>query len=446
MMRRQRADGTGGAVAAPSFVNWAGTVRSQPRAWHHPDSVEAVQEVVAGAAAAGRRVKVVGSGHSWSAIAAGEDQALSLGRLARILEVDAAAGTVVVDGGVTLRALNDALAREGLALPILGSIDAQTLSGAIATGTHGSSLRHGNLGTGVVAAELVDGRGERVLIPEGDPRLNGVRVHLGALGVVTRLTLRVVPAFRLQETRRLLPFEQALEELPCIAARHSFVKLWWLPHTERVWVVSLEPTEEPGGRGAVSHALDVVANKAIFPPLLAVGARVPAAVPWINGLVAAVHFTEGKRVARSDHLFTLPMPPRHRETELALPLDRAAQALRWCRDWIVGERARIGFITEVRFVRGDESWMSPAYGQDVCQFGVYAGWEPDASRFFEAFRAAGEAWGGRPHWGKELSVSPDEVTRWYPRAEAFRALALRLDPRGTFRNALLDRALGPVMG
>jgi FAD/FMN-containing dehydrogenase len=424
------------------FVNWAGTARSQPQSWHHPHTVEEVQEVVCQARADGGRVKVVGAGHSFSPIACGGDRMMTLRNLDRFISVDREALTVTVEGGVSLNTLSETLAHHGLALPILGSIDTQTVSGAIATGTHGSSLLHGNLGTGVVAAELVDGRGDRVVVEAGDPRLAGVRVHLGALGIVTRVTLKVVPAFRLRETRVRVPFDEVCDRLLDLAAAHTFVKLWWLPHTDKVWVVSMEPTEASGERSRWAHRLDVFANNVLFPPVLWAGARVPALVPWTNRVVSAVHLSEGEQVGRSDHLFTLPMPPRHQETELAMPLEHAVEALRWCRSWV--ERgARVGFITEVRFVKGDESWMSPAYGQDVCQLGVYTAWGADAPAYMAAFRAQAPRWQARPHWGKELDVTPAQVDDWYPEAPAFRSLAVDFDPDGVFRNPLLDAVLGP---
>lgn len=125
-----------------------------------------------------------------------------------------------------------------------------------------------------------------------------------------------------------------------------------------------------------------------------------------------------------------------------MPLEHAVEALRWCRSWV--ERgARVGFITEVRFVKGDESWMSPAYGQDVCQLGVYTAWGADAPAYMAAFRAQAPRWQARPHWGKELDVTPAQVDDWYPEAPAFRSLAVDFDPDGVFRNPLLDAVLGP---
>jgi L-gulonolactone oxidase len=364
---------------------------------------------------------------------------MRLSELDQVVSIDHATKEIVVGAGISLRDLSEVLHRHGLAMPILGSVDAQSLAGAIATGTHGSSLTHGNLASLVRGMRLVDGRGEVVCLEPGDPRLDGARVHLGALGVVTQVRLKVTEAFQLEETRRCMPFDEAVARLPELASEHTFVKLWWLPHTDRVWVVTMEKTQKPGARSPLAHAVDQALNTWLFDGLLRLGSQVPSAVPAINRLVSTLHFTEGTRVARSDHLFTLPMPPKHRETELAFPVAHAPEAMRWVRSWIAEHDARIGFIVEMRFVKGDEGWLSPAHGQDVCQLGVYAAWGADVDAYFSDYRAAGQMWGARPHWGKELDVTPDDVARWYPRASDFWELARTLDPEGVFRNELLDR-------
>ncbi|HKA91694.1 MAG TPA: FAD-binding protein, partial [Haliangiales bacterium] len=200
------------------FVNWSRTVTTAPSTWHEPESEDEIGELVRDAARTGRRMRVVGAGHSWSAIAAPHDMAVSLDRLAGVIALDPAGGTATVRGGTRLHDLNDHLARLGFALPIVGSIADQSIAGAIATGTHGSSLTHGNLSSLVRALRLVTGRGETLDLAAGDARLDGARVHLGALGVVTRVTLPIEPAFRLAETVDNVPVAAAARGLAEIAA------------------------------------------------------------------------------------------------------------------------------------------------------------------------------------------------------------------------------------
>jgi len=191
--------------AAQRWVNWARTVSTAPSRWHRPTSEAEVASIVRECATTGRRLRVVGSGHSFSAIAAPDDEAMSLEALGGELVIDRARNLVTVPGGMTLRHLTDHLARTGLSLPIVGSIQAQTVAGAIATGTHGSSLVHGNLATLATSIRIVTGSGEVLTIDEDDPRIHGARVHLGALGVVTAVTLRTKPTALLHQTIEHLP-------------------------------------------------------------------------------------------------------------------------------------------------------------------------------------------------------------------------------------------------
>ena len=152
------------------FTNWAGTETSREVGWESPRSEAEVLDVLGRARRAGKRVRPVGSGHSWSAIAVPEQLGLDLGNLRAVLEIDAAARTVRAQGGVQLKALTEALARVGLAVPILGSVSEQTIAGAISTGTHGSSLAHGNLASLVLELALVTPSGEVLRLVEGDLR------------------------------------------------------------------------------------------------------------------------------------------------------------------------------------------------------------------------------------------------------------------------------------
>lgn len=430
---------------AGRFINYARTVTSSPSAWREPRSEAELAEVVRDAAREGRRVRVVGAGHSWSAIAAPEEVAVSLDAAQGVVSVDRARGLATVRAGTRLARLNAALADAGLALPIVGSVAAQSIAGAIATGTHGSSLTHGNLASLVHAMRLVDGSGEVVELPAGDARLEGARVHLGALGLVSEVTLRVEPAFRLAETVEDVPVDAVARSLDSLARSAEYVKVWWLPGTRSAQVFRYARTEEPASTRPSPETQrwidEVVLHGGAFHLLAAAQRWLPAVLPATNRLTAWTQL-KPRRVGRSDVMLSTPMPLRHRETEAAVPLARGGEAF----DRVLALQRREGLLVnfpiEVRFVRGDAGWMSPAQGADTCQIGAYSTALRDTERFFAAFWRELRAMSARPHWGKEFDHRAEEIRARYPDFERFTALRRELDPAGTFASAFHARALG----
>jgi L-gulonolactone oxidase len=421
---------------------WGRSASCTPAEQRVCSSEAEIADVVRAAAQAGRKVKAIGAGHSWS------DCAMTDGVLVRVdglssVRVDKQRGLVRVGAGLPLRALNDALAAEGLALPIVGSIAAQSIAGVVSTGTHGSSLRHGNLSTGVVGLRIVNGRGEVVALEDSDPRLPGARVALGALGIVTEVTLRVGPAFKVVQEMEPVDFDRAVAALPALPHEAEYGKLWWFPHTNRALVFRGRRTTEPPTFSEQARALDErLLNGIVFAGLLGLGARAPALIPALNRMIALSYATPRRVVGRSDHVLSLAMPPRHRECEWAVPVDAGPALVRATRDLIERRGFRVNFIFEARFVRGDDTWLSPAYGQDVMQIGAYSANPGDHEAFFDAFAAIAREMGGRPHWGKEASFTPMDVAGWYPELPRFRALARDLDPDGVFRTPFVERVLG----
>ena len=409
-----------------------------------PADEAAVVALVKDAGRQGRRVKVVGSGHSWSDAAMTDGVLVELSKLVGVVEVDAQRRRVRVRAGTPLHVFNDALAGLGLALPIVGSVSAQTLGGLVATGTHGSSLRHGNLSTNIVGLRLVDGRGEVVVLEEGDPRLPGARVSLGALGIVTELTLRVDPAFTVAETTEPVSFEEGLTRLATLGEEAEYAKLWWLPHTGRAMLFRATRTDEPSNLSPLGRWVDAnVLNAWVFPGVLGLGNLVPATIPALNALVAAAYFLPRRTVGRSDHVLSLAMPPRHRECEWAVPVANGTELCRRAEVLANEQKLKVNFICEARFVKADGNWMSPAHGQDVLQVGAYITNPRDATAWMGGFAAIARELGGRPHWGKhgvEGLTSADVAGMW-PAVDRFSNLAKELDPDGIFRNAFVDRVV-----
>lgn len=433
-------------LSAPmrTFRTWSGVHRSVPSRWERPASEAELAEILSSADRAGRRLRPIGSGHSWSDIAVPDDGCLDLGAMRAVLQIDAAAGTARVQAGIRLEEINETLAAAGLALPILGSIAKQTIAGAISTGTHGSSLVHGNLSSLVLGMRLVTARGEILDLREGDPRLAAARVGLGALGIISEVTLRCVPAFRLEEEREPMPIDAVLAELPALAASAEYVKIWWIPGTRRAQVFRHRRTPLPDASSAIAHALDErLVNQVLFEAALRLCGRYPALTPRINAVVVSTYFRRGRRIARSDRGFRVAMPPIHRECEYSVALEHAAPLLREVDAAIRREGLVVNFPCEIRFVRADDAWMSPAFGRDSCQIGFYQAQSPHLARYFVLVEALAQAVGARPHWGKEFSMDRASILAAYPRSADFLALRRALDPNGTLGNRFTDRVLGP---
>jgi L-gulonolactone oxidase len=446
-------------MAVHELHNWSGVHRWQPHAYEEPSSEEQVVQVIRRARDEGRVLKVIGGGHSWSDIASTDGIAMRLDRMNRVLDVDLERARVTVQAGMRLRDLNQHLAVRGLSMPVLGSISEQSVAGAIATGTHGSGLGFGSLSTTVRALRLITASGETLDVDANTPeRFAAARLHLGCLGVVTRVTLQCEPAFNLRERVTIIGFDDAVARLDELVGAGQHVKLWWLPHTDKVRVSTLDRTDEPVSQPGplmraaariaglatrrpvdVPSALDALLNDRVLTPLIGVARRRPSLTSAINRTIASAYFKPTVRVGRSDRVFNLVMPPVHREMEYGLDMRDSAVALVELRELIARERLFVNFVVEARFVAADDILMSGSYGRASCQLGAYIGECSSLPGYFGGFEAMSLARGGRPHWGKEFSASAADLRRVLPGLERFATIRAALDPDGVFANAFVRR-------
>lgn len=429
------------------FQNWAGTASAQPRAWIAPQNEAEIADVLSRAGRAGRTVKVVGAGHSWSDIACSDGHLLQLDRMQRVVRVDHAKQQITVQAGIRLHRLVAAMAQHGMTLPVIGSVTQQSIAGAIATGTHGSAPGLGCLSSRVAGLRLVlaDGRVVSASLDENRDLLHAAQVHIGALGVLSEVTLATVPAFHLREEQRVQPFDDVLRDLPQIIDSAPYVKLWWLPHCDSILLSRCYPTTQASDLSRVSHFLDEkVVNRWLFSGILRWASLRPADIPRVNQVVAAAYFRPRTRHGPNTSVLPVPMPPIHEETEYAFPRKHAAAALSGLRDLIARQRLRINFPAELRFVAADAAWLSPTGGQDSACLGAYigCGMGRDRADYFAAFEELMTSLSARPHWGKQFSVGKDYLQRVYPGFDRFVALRQTLDPQRVFQNDFLRRTLG----
>lgn len=439
--------------------NWARSQTFQPLRVEEPGSTAEVSGIVASAATAGHRVKVLGSGHSFTPIADTDGVQLRLSRLSGLLAVDAEAGLATVGAGSTLAQVNESLAGYGLALANLGDIDQQTVAGAIATGTHGTGLRFPAIPAQVTGIRMVLADGSsldcgKVLDhadrppPEPDSRpdlLDAAVIGLGALGVVTAITLHCEPAFYLRADEGPAPLHQLLAHLDELVDRNEHLEFYWFPHTDRALLKRnnrVLPTtpRRPVGRVAGWWEDELLANAAFEAGNLA-GAVVPKLRPMLNR-VASRALSGRRYVDRSDRVFTSPRRVRFREMEYALPRDALPEALAAIRHWIDRSDERISFPVEVRFGPADDGWLSTAYQRETVYIAVHQYFRVPYERYFRAVERIAADLDGRPHWGKLHWLDTERLRQLYPRFDDFRQLRSELDPNGVFHNAYLDRVLG----
>jgi FAD-linked oxidoreductase len=427
--------------------NWAGNQRATGITVEHPAGTGEIAAVVAAAAAAGRRVRPIGSGHSFSGIGVPEQVQLALDRHAGLVDVDDA-GLATVRAGTPLHRLNRELAARGWALTNLGDIDRQTVAGAVSTGTHGTGARFGGLAGAVRALELVlaDGSVLRCSPDEHADVFSAARVGLGALGVLSTVTLQTVPAFALRAVEAPARLPDLLADLDAVMTSTDHVEFYWFPHTDRC--TTLRNTRVPLAEAAPPPRWrmfweDEVVGNAAFGAVVAAGRAVPALVPPLARLAAA-GMAGSERTDVAHRVFVARRRVRFREMEYAVPREAATEVLRELHRVVAASGWRVPFPVEVRYAAADDVPLSPASARPTAWIAVHVPARSEPGEYFAAFEAIAGAVGGRPHWGKLHGLAAADLRGLYPRFEEFLALRERLDPTGLFGNAHLDRVLGPA--
>ncbi|HEY8975721.1 MAG TPA: D-arabinono-1,4-lactone oxidase [Burkholderiaceae bacterium] len=426
------------------WKNWSGYVECPGTPVRTPGDVAEVARLLADAGRAGQSVRVAGAGHSFSPLVASDGVIVSLDRMQGIVDVDGVTNVARVRAGTRLYALGAALAERGLAMENLGDINVQSIAGATSTGTHGTGLAFGNLATQIAALKFVaaDGR-EVVASPLDNPELfAGGRVALGALGVISEVSLRLVPAFRLKLERGGMDLEDCLAQADALVAANRSFEFYWLPHTESVltkkWNITDAPVDEMGLGRWVS---DVLLENTAFGALCKLGRAMPSWCPPLSRFCAAM-ISRSEQVDASWSMLSTVRQVRFNEMEWSLPAARGADALREIKALIARREFPLMFPLEYRWVKGDDIWLSPNFGRDSVHISVHQFVGMPFERYFDAVQAICLNHGGRPHWGKVHSLKAAQLSRLYPRWDDFLALRERMDPAGRFLTPYLRGLFG----
>lgn len=380
------------------WVNWSGSARAADVDLRHVRSIDDLRSIVADAAAAGRRVRVAGAGHSHFPLVPVDDVIVDLSALTGLIDV--AADRARWWAGTRIAAMGPALRAHGLALANQGDIDRQAIAGAVATGTHGTGRRLASLSAAVTGMTMIDARGDliRCSVDDRPDVFRAARLGLGAFGVVTELELRAVPAYRLAETAWRTDLATIRSEIAERIERHRHFEFFWYSSRDLAFAKAIDPTDAP--------------------------AEYPLA-------------DEGSRVAWNYEVLPNHRPRLHTELEYAVPLDRALDCVDELAAMLRADFPDLGWPIEFRTLAADDVWLSVAHDRDVATISIHEGVDHDAEPLFRASEAIMRRYDGRPHWGKCHFLDGDELASIHPAWNEWWAVRDAVDPDGVFLNDTL---------
>jgi L-gulono-1,4-lactone dehydrogenase len=447
-----------GAGTVPYVLDGYGPLSFRPRAVVHPTSERELVEIARAASARGIDLRAIGSLHSLCPIPDTSGICIVLDRYNQVLTVE---GTLVsVQAGMVLRDLNDLLARHHLALPVLGSIAAQTVAGAISTATHGGSIHHGTLSDYVEAVRIVKADGSVVDVASADPAFPGVVVSLGLLGIISTVTLRCVPAFTLQSRTTVRPASDVIASFDELQRAGGYVGMMYFPLLDAVAVTSIDRVNEENP-DAIQVRRTSAASPAPSPAQRAAGKLMMRALKLLAWFLfhvgcaplqralanSAIRSARHVRIGPSDLILTLfdagngdrsPI----QDMDVALPYAQAGAALAQLRQHFRSTRRFPLLPVHIRCSAASRHWLSPNYERQVCWLEF---WQvPRSQTLYAQIDALLRPYRYRFHWGKETCADRDYIRSTYPQWNRFARLRREWDPAGRFMNDYLRTFFDPA--
>ncbi len=420
-------------AGALNWHNWSGVQTAQPTALPTPASEAELQTLLARSTG---EIRAVGSGHSFTALVPTNGAIVSLDKMSGVVAVDKQAMTVTVKGGTRLGVLARALDAQGLGLRNQPDVDVQTIAGAISTATHGTGLTLPALHDDIVGLRIVKPNGEVVQIDaNNNPQwLPAARVSLGSLGVISQVTMRVLPAYNLQRKVWLSPIEELLQQAPKLAQQHRHFEMYYLPLTGYGAAIAHDVYEGSDLYFPKAADDDVLADLRKLRDWLG---RFPQLRQWAASKLIDPAMTEEAR-QRSWKLLSSVRPVKFNESEWHVPREQGVACLRAIIKAIEKHNEAF-FPIEFRFIKGDGAWLSPFHGRDCCSIAVHAAAEEPYQYLIQDCAPIYRAHSGRPHWGKLHLMGTAELSAMYPKWQDFQQVRQQFDPQGRMLNAHLRK-------
>ncbi|MHA7650978.1 D-arabinono-1,4-lactone oxidase [Mycobacterium sp. ML4] len=424
-----------------TWRNWAGDQICAPTLIERPASEAELADIVSRAARRGEPVRAVGSGHSFTDCACTDGVMIDMTGLQRVIDVDSSNGVATVEGGARLHPLFAELAAHGFGIENQGDIDKQSITGATATATHGTGARFKNVSAQIVSARIVTATGDVVEVSEGDDYL-AARVSLGALGVISQVTLKVVPLFTLHREDELRPLSTTLDRLDADVDGNDHFEFFVFPYGDTALTrTTRRSNEEPRPGPEWKKSLGEQLENTVLNLICRTGRRVPSAAPRLNRLITSL-MSPSSVQDRGWKVYASARNVKFTEMEYAIPREHGRAAVQRVIDLVRRRNLPIMFPLEVRFSAPDDAFLSTANGRDTCYIAVHQFSGMEFETYFRAVEEIMDSYQGRPHWGKRHYQTAATLRGRYPDWDRFIAVRDRLDPDRVFRNDYTRRVLG----
>jgi FAD-linked oxidoreductase len=412
--------------------NWSGSQQCYPQAREAPESVDALQKLITSTTGT---IRPVGAGHSFTPLVPTDGTIVSLSRMSGIVSHDASARQATLWAGSRLGDIGQPLEDIDQALINMPDIDQQALAGCLATATHGTGANIGCMSTFVRELQLVDARGDVITCnaQSNAEIFEAAKVSLGALGVITQVTLQNVAPYRLKREAVWHSFEDILEIADDYADNNRNFEFYYVPFTGMGFTDVHNLTDEAIGATDKIDGNDAVDDLRLARDWM-------EDYPWLRELILGSYMktlSDERTVESSWKNYASERNVRFNEMEYHLPRENGLLALAEIRTALESKHHEVFFPIEVRFIKSDDIWLSPFYQRESCSIAVHRFFEEDFEPYFKTLEPIFRKYGGRPHWGKLNTLTQKDFRQLYPRWDDFLALRQQMDPQGRFLNDYL---------
>jgi FAD-linked oxidoreductase len=428
----------------PFWQNWARNVQCSPSDILHPETEQAIVNIIKDAAAANKRIRVAGNGHSFTELDSTKETMVLLDKLQGLIALDANTSKASAWAGTSINNMNRMLFEKGYNLVNLGDIDVQSIAGATATGTHGTGLRFGNVSSQMSSFNIATANGEVIeCSKDKNPDIfKAGQVSLGSLGIITQMTMDVVPAYKLEYVAKKANLFKTLDQLDEYIANNRNYEFYWFPYTYTVQNKFSNETHKPVKDSAVMKYINQhVMENGFFGMLCGIGSSVPGSYLPLAKIIGAGATSE-RKINHSHLVYATPRNVRFKEMEYNIPIEHFKEAMQRIVRKIHDEQYRVYFPVECRFVKGDDIWLSPSYGRDSAYLAFHVDNRTPHNPYFKDIENILMEYGGRPHWGKMHSRTADTLATAYPMWDKFHEIRKKLDPNAMFMNDYVKEMFG----